>query len=102
MVLDGTGNVYVTGTYDGGNHSDYVTAKYSFNDGTEEWIKTYNGPRDDIDLARSIALDGSGNVYITGYTSVNDGSRNGGVNYGTVKYNNDGVQQWVDVYSGLD
>jgi len=104
MVLDGTGNAYVTGTYDGvsANHSDYLTAKYSSTDGTEEWIKTYNGPRGDIDIARSIALDGSGNVYITGYTSVNDGSRNGGVNYGTIKYNNNGDQQWVDVYDGLD
>lgn len=104
MALDGTGNVYVTGTYNGvsANHSDYVTAKYNFNDGTEEWIRTYNGPRSDIDIARSIALDGSGNVYITGYTSVNDGTRNGGVNYGTVKYDNNGEQQWVDVYDGLD
>jgi len=103
MALDGTGNIYVTGEYDGSssNHSDYATAKYnSF--GTEQWIKTYNGSSSYIDFARSIALDGSGNIYVTGYTSVNNGSRNGGVNYGTIKYNNDGVQQWLALYDSQD
>jgi len=103
MVLDQTGNVYVTGEYDGisSNHSDYATAKYN-SAGTEQWIKTYNGSSSYIDFARSIALDGSGNIYVTGYTSVNNGSRNGGVNYGTIKYNNDGVQQWLALYDSPD
>jgi hypothetical protein len=95
MALDATGNVFVTGEYDGisTNHSDYVTAKYNSALGTEQWIKTYNGSSSYIDFARSIAIDGAGNIYVTGYTSVNNGSRNGGVNYGTIKYSNSGVQQ---------
>src|SRR5688572_8824037 len=103
MKLDDGGNVYVTGTYDGisNNHSDYVTAKYSF-DGAEQWIKTYNGSSSYIEIARSIALDGSGNVYVTGYTSVNNGTRNGGINYGTIKYNNNGVQEWLALYDSPD
>src|SRR5678816_1967364 len=32
----------------------------------------------------------------------NNGSRNGGVNYGTVKYNNDGAQQWIQLYDSPD
>jgi hypothetical protein len=102
MALDGIGNIYVTGTCNGINdRSDYVTAKYNPN-GTEQWIKSFNGSSNSTDIGRSIALDGSGSVYVTGYTSVNDGSRNGGTNYGTVKYNNDGEQQWVALYDGLD
>jgi Secretion system C-terminal sorting domain/Beta-propeller repeat len=102
MALDVTGNIYVIGICNGINdRSDYVTAKY-YPDGTEHWINSFNGSGNSTDIGRSIALDGSGNVYVTGYTSVNDGSRNGGVNYGTIKYNNDGGQEWVDVYDGLD
>jgi len=102
MALDVTGNIYVIGTCNGINdRSDYVTAKY-YPDGTEHWIKSFNGSGNSTDIGRSIALDGSGNVYVTGYTSVNDGSRNGGINYGTIKYDNNGEQQWVDIYEGLD
>ena len=102
MALDGAGNVYVIGICNGINdRSDYVTAKYN-TDLTEQWIKSYNGSLNSTDIGRSIALDGSGNVYVTGYSSVNNGSRNGGLNYGTIKYNNNGVQQWLALYDSPD
>jgi len=102
MTLDATGNVYVTGECTGGNgHSDYITGKFSAG-GTEQWLVPFNGSLNDLDFARSIALDGLGNIYVTGRCSVNNGTRTGGVNYGTVKYSNSGVQQWVQVYDSPD
>ena len=102
MTLDGAGNIYVTGECDDSYHSsDYVTGKYS-EAGTEQWLFSFGGSLNSTDFARSIALDGSGSVYVTGRCSVNNGTRNGGVNYGTVKYDNDGVQQWVALYDTPD
>jgi len=102
MVLDQNGNIYVTGyNRENGTSDDYRTIKYDAN-GIQQWSARFDGSLNSIDLARSIALDASGNVYITGHCSVSDGSRNGIVNYGTVKYDNAGVQQWVALYDGPD
>jgi hypothetical protein len=102
MTLDAAGNIYVTGECSGSNgHSDYVTGKFS-SGGTQQWLWPFNGSLNDLDFARSIALDDLGNIYVTGRCSVNNGTRTGGVNYATVKYNNAGVQQWVQLYDSPD
>jgi hypothetical protein len=65
-AVDGSGNVYVTGSSYGANgQPDYTTIKYS-SSGKTLWAQRYNGPGDDWDAATELALDASGNVYVTG------------------------------------
>ena len=94
LVLDAAGNVYVTGSSGEGspNLSDYVTVKYSPS-GVEEWVARYS---DLYDYATAIGVDGSSNVYVTGY-SYHAGTL---YDYATVKYSERGVQQWVRRYNG--
>jgi len=96
ITLDGSGNVYVTGgSYGSGTGYDYCTIKYN-SSGVQQWVAIYNGPANYHDYAYSIALDGSGNVYVTGYSYGNVA----GYDYCTIKYNSSGVQQWVARYNG--
>ncbi|MFI5144491.1 MAG: SBBP repeat-containing protein [Ignavibacteria bacterium] len=70
MAVDNSGNVYVTGYCSGANnlYNNYVTIKYSTS-GVEQWLQMYNGPADSIDIPYSLAVDGSGNVYVTGQST---------------------------------
>ena len=100
LVVDSSGNVYVTGESLGlGTALDYATIKYN-SAGQQEWAARYNGPANGDDYAAyagAIALDGTGNVYVTG------GSAGLGTydDYATIKYNSAGQQQWVARYNGL-
>jgi uncharacterized delta-60 repeat protein len=94
IAVDSSGNVYVTGwSWGSGTLSDYATVKYN-SAGAEQWVATYDNASGD-DEAHSIAVDSSGNVYVTG---ASEGS-GGNVNYATIKYNSGGVQQWVARYN---
>lgn len=95
MVADDLGNVYVTGISAGvNNKSDYVTIKYN-SSGVEQWVARYDGAGGN-DEAQAIAIDKSGNIYVTGYIENSIGS----YDYATVKYNNAGIQQWVTYFNG--
>ncbi len=96
IAVDDSGNVYVTGVSYGGPDSltDYATVKYDAA-GVQQWAARYNGPASSEDFARSIAVDGAGCVYVTGW-SWSLSSRE----YATVKYDPDGVELWVGRYQG--
>jgi uncharacterized delta-60 repeat protein len=96
LAVDNSGNVYVTGySFGSGTYSDYATVKYN-SQGEEQWVARYNGPGNSYDYAEALAVDNSGNVYVTGY-SVGSGT---GYDYATVKYNSQGEEQWVARYNG--
>jgi hypothetical protein len=97
LAVDGLGNVYVTGISDGGivTRYDYATIKYN-SSGVEQWVARYNGPENSYDEAFYLAVDGLGNVYVTG---ISDGGTVG-YDYATIKYNSSGVEQWVARYNG--
>lgn len=96
MTIDDSGNVYLTGTSLGsGTSYDYATVKYS-SSGVEQWVARYDGPDSEQDRANAIAVDGSGNIYVTGYSFGNTTDRD----YATVKYNSSGMQAWEARYNG--
>jgi len=101
IAVDGQGNVYVTGCSESGNGTyDYATIKYGPG-GQRQWVSRYNGPGNNDDLARAIAVDAQGNVYVTGwscdYDAANDYHH---YDYATIKYDAAGQQQWVRRYNG--
>jgi uncharacterized delta-60 repeat protein len=101
IAVDSSGNVYVTGKSDmGDNTCDYATVKYN-STGTQQWVTFYNGPAGFDDSANAIAVDASGNVYVTGQSwNTSSWSPDPHSDFATVKYNSGGVQQWAARYNG--
>jgi uncharacterized delta-60 repeat protein len=96
LTLDAIGNVYVTGRSQGiGTGFDYATIKYS-SSGNRLWVRRYNGPGNGEDSPSGLAVDDSGNIYITGWSS--DVSSQ--TDYATIKYNSSGDTVWVRRYDG--
>lgn len=98
IATDDSGNIYVTGdSWGDGTGMDYLTIKYD-SSGNELWVSRYNGVEDYRDFAYAIAIDDSGNVYVTG------GSQSGPgfflYEYATVKYDCSGHQVWARRYDG--
>ncbi len=95
IALDNEGNVYVTGESRGmESHYDYATVKYSPS-GEQEWVARYNGPGNGDDVAKALALDRCGNIYVTG--KIWNGVKTD--DFGTIKYNSSGVAQWTAWYN---
>ena len=95
MKVDEKGNIYVTG-HSRSIHSgaDYVTIKYNPS-GEQLWIARFDGKSSRDDIPAALAVDASGNVYVTG-SSKDDQTD---WDYATVKYNQKGIQQWVTRYN---
>lgn len=92
--LDGDGNVFVAGTVLYPFNSFYVTVKYS-SAGVPAWTRYYASPIS-RDAATALAVDGSGNVFVTGYSVGPEG----GLDYATIKYSGAGLPLWTNRYQG--
>jgi hypothetical protein len=99
IKLDNAGNVYVTGLSGLMNYSntgaDYATVKYH-SDGTPAWTNRYDGLGNSFDAAEGLAVDGKGNIYVTG-RSTGAGT---GLDHATIKYQSDGTPVWTNRVSG--
>lgn len=91
LAVDGSGDVYVTGTSWGGStNMDYSTVKYG-SKGNQLWVARYDGLGISVEEASALAVDEKGNVYVAGMS---------GFDYATLKYDSSGNQLWVARYNG--
>ena len=105
IAVDSSGNVYVTGdssaswgfplnAYSGGD--DIFVLKLS-SSGAVQW-NTFFGSSNGNDDGLGIAVDGSGNVYVTGYSSASWGfplnAYSGGDDIFVLKLSSSGAVQW--------
>jgi uncharacterized delta-60 repeat protein len=99
IAIDDEGNIFTTGISTGLNtFLDYTTIKYQPDSNQPLWVATYNGQADGNDIAYDAAVDGIGNIYVTGRS---DSGPPSGHDYATVKYSTDSNKPvWVAAYSG--
>ena len=101
MTADEEGNVYIVGhTY--GNlgrnaknqgEADAWVAKYD-RSGHRQWIEQLGS--ENWDEAQGVAVDGAGNIYITGHTQGSlNGLHQGDADAWVAKYDHEGNREWV-------
>ena len=109
LIVDGTGNVYVTARVDvkvgSKTHGNWGTLKYNAS-GTLQWVKFYDGNAIEYDnqnnslgsdVPNDIAFDNSGNIIVCG-TSYTTTGQFTSQDMTTIKYNPTGTQLWVKTY----
>jgi hypothetical protein len=99
MAVDAAGNVYITGIGRGSEVLFYITIKYNTS-GNKVWEKYYGSEGGGDAVPVAVALDGSGNVYVTGQSSPEYGTIEN--RYTTLKYNTGGTQLWEQHYNNPD
>lgn len=100
VITDSAGNTYITGyqwMHNQSNTSDGLTLKIN-SSGIIEWARAYNSTENKEDAFNSIAIDKSGNVYVTGLSDSTGTS----LNYITIKYDNNGNITWLKKYDSAN
>lgn len=96
LATDVSGNVYITGVSTETDGFCYTTIKYDPN-GQQQWIRQlYSGTEYRFSTSAHIAVDHSGNAYVTGSST----SPGGTYEYITAKYDANGNEAWVARYRG--
>ncbi len=117
VATDNSGNIYTTGRFEGtvtvgglsltsAGGTDIFVAKFN-RFGTVQWLRRGGGSNFVEEEGKSIAVDGSGNVYVTGYfsttanfntpttTGTNELISAGSTDIFVAKYNTSGALQWL-------
>jgi hypothetical protein len=93
MAVDKIGNVYIAGSiYRSAIGFNTSLVKYDAA-GNQQWMKEYNGIGNGSDGAYAIALDTSGNIFITSDSFRGPATTNEEII--TIKYTPDGDTLWV-------
>ncbi|MGQ9678493.1 MAG: SBBP repeat-containing protein [bacterium] len=94
VAVDEAGYVVVTGASDGvGTASDICTIRYDQN-GNSLWVQRYDANHLE-DAGRCVALDSSGNCYVSGY------SRTANYDFSTISYDPNGGLRWLVFYNDI-
>ncbi len=124
LATDASGNVIIAGYFNGtadfdpsgasveftsAGLTDIYIAKYT-STGSLVWVKQFGGS--DFDVARAVATDASGNIYVGGdfwgtvdfdpTGAINNITSNGQNDYFLVKLNSSGDVQWVETDGGIN
>jgi|SRR5579862_84073 len=91
LAVDTSGNAYILPNYLDIN--SFITVKYDVN-GNPAWTNSFQFFPGSTDIASDIAVDTSGNVFVTGFDSTS-----GGLMFLTIKYGSDGSTRWINPYS---
>jgi len=95
VKVDEKGCVYTAGHSNGrGTSLDMAVVKYDEN-GREMWTYRYDGPSHRDDYVQSMAVDPSGNIFVTGY-SFGSGTEH---DFVTLKLSPAGRKLWADRYN---
>ena len=98
LALDTAGNIYLAASSGAAGMQCYLTAKYNPS-GNIQWMAVYNTNSLPSQCeTSSLALDAYGNVYVTGECYSPAVLSLQGCT--TIKYNSQGVEQWVRVFNG--
>jgi hypothetical protein len=97
IAVDQHGNVYITGysQESGVSGYDFLTMKID-SSGIIAWYRLLSNPGLSNDVAFGVAVDVNGNIFSTGATFVPASSS---FDLTTVRYNPEGVQQWIQRYN---
>lgn len=97
IAVDTAGNAHVTGyAANSSGNWDFYTIKYHPN-GKIAWRRNFDGSGCN-DVPTSITLDGSGNVYVTGWS--NNLSQSAKRDFLTIKYTSAGTKVWSRYLDG--
>jgi hypothetical protein len=98
VAVDSLGNVYMAGYEWGGapEKGNLIVIMYdTFGNG--QWIRTFNGTENGTDYAKDIGVDKYGDIYVTG---SGDSTADSDMDYILLKYDVQGIFQWMSKYNG--
>ena len=95
LAVSPAGEVVVTGESTGGIPGFDAATIFYESDGTQRWLRRYNGAANGNDYGRDVVLGPSGEVYVGGQTATSGFS-----DALLIKYDSAGNQVWVRTFDG--